>query len=309
MKNRFTQEQVDFIITNYKTIDNEDLLCLFNSTFNTNLSKKQIQSKIKQLQIAKRNIQKNYGKYTEEMVAWLKENFEKMNLIILTETFNNKFNTTYTKSAIWHKTYRVIDCQFDRTRNYIPRITWKKEVLNYLKANYNNYTYKQLSELMNEKFKLKTTASSIEHKISRLGLKKSLEARQKQSRSRKCSKFWFKPGHSPVTKKPIGYERIDTNGTVWVKTKDPDVFVQKHRLIYKQHFGEIKEGVNIVFLNGDKKDYRIENLVALTNSELALFNNTKINANNNDDIARVKFAVTKVKAAVFKKRSKGEKNG
>lgn len=57
-------------------------------------------------------------------------------------------------------------------------------------------------------------------------------------------------------------------------------------MIYREHYGEIKEGMNIVFLNGNKQDYRIENLVALTNQELALFNTLKIQAKGIDEIGK-----------------------
>ena len=237
--------------------------------------------------MTKRNVQDNYGKYTPEMVEWLKINFEKTKFDTLVEAFNKHFNTTFTKSALWHKTNRILDGQITRVNKYIPRTKWTNEMVNWLKENYNKYSYKKASEQINKIFNVKTTTGSVEHKVNRLGLKKDKEGLRASYNFKRASKFWFRRGRISPIKKPIGYERLDKKtGIIWIKTQDPDIFEAKHRVIYREHYGEIKEGMNIVFLNGNKQDYRIENLVALTNQELALFNTLKIQAKGIDEIGK-----------------------
>lgn len=303
-KNRrhsFTQQQAIFISDNYLNMTLYELTKLFNEKFGTRLIYSQIKNKVQRMKVTKRNLKKNHGKYTHEMVEFLVTNYNTVKLDDLTNMFNEKFNTDFTKSALWHKLDRCLNSKYDRTREYTPRVKWTKELENFLKVNYNDHTYKEVSEMLNEKFNIKTTPSSIEHKVSRLGLRKSKEAMQKSFKKKRLSRFHFKKGQAPATKKPIGYETVRNDGFIWIKVAEPNVFEQKHRYIYRYHYGKIPEGANIVFLNGNRHDFRIENLVAMSNAELAHFVGTRIETNNNDDIAKIKLAIAKVKETVFRK--------
>lgn len=61
-------------------------------------------------------------------------------------------------------------------------------------------------------------------------------------------------------KHPIGTEsNPDKNGLVRIKINDKQ-WVYKQRYIYEQHYGKIPKGYKVIFLNGDKTDYDINNL-------------------------------------------------
>lgn len=77
--------------------------------------------------------------------------------------------------------------------------------------------------------------------------------------------------------KPLGFERVNKDGYIEVKVRDsaidgiqPNVpgqfncnYRMKHHIVYEQAYGSIPEGCNVVFANGDKTDFRPENLVAV----------------------------------------------
>lgn len=80
----------------------------------------------------------------------------------------------------------------------------------------------------------------------------------------KASGTMFKKGHMPANHKPVGSERIDIkDGYILVKTKEPKTWRLKHRIMWEQHYGSIPKGKCLIFLNGDKKDVRIDNLVLI----------------------------------------------
>lgn len=80
----------------------------------------------------------------------------------------------------------------------------------------------------------------------------------------KVSGTMFKKGHIPANHKPVGCERIDIkDGYILVKTKEPKTWELKHRVIWEQHYGPIPKGKCLIFLNGDKTDVRIDNLVLI----------------------------------------------
>lgn len=77
----------------------------------------------------------------------------------------------------------------------------------------------------------------------------------------------FKKGHIPVNHKPVGHERITKNGYIEVKTAEPNVFKQKHRLVWEKHYGKIPRGYNIQFRDGDKRNVNIDNLYMISRAQ------------------------------------------
>jgi hypothetical protein len=82
----------------------------------------------------------------------------------------------------------------------------------------------------------------------------------------------FKPGNFPQTWKPIGSERIDSDGYVYRKVSDTRNkkvdWVMVHVLLWEQHNGPVPAGCAVVFKDGDKKNIDIENLECITRAEL-----------------------------------------
>lgn len=64
--------------------------------------------------------------------------------------------------------------------------------------------------------------------------------------------------------KPIGSETVKDDGMVLVKIGNPSKWVYKQRYIYEKHFGEIPKGYMVVFLDGDRNNYDINNLMAVS---------------------------------------------
>lgn len=77
----------------------------------------------------------------------------------------------------------------------------------------------------------------------------------------------FKKGHTPANHKPVGYERINKDGYIEVKTAEPNVFKQKHRIVWEKHYGEIPRGYNIQFRDGDKRNVNIDNLYMISRAQ------------------------------------------
>ena len=94
----------------------------------------------------------------------------------------------------------------------------------------------------------------------------------------KTAKTRFKKGQDPHNAVAIGHERISRDGYLEVKiqhlkgTGKNNNFVTKHRLLWVEHFGEIPIGMNVEFLDGDKMNIVIENLVLRTRKENLLKN-------------------------------------
>ena len=85
-------------------------------------------------------------------------------------------------------------------------------------------------------------------------------------------------GYAAIREQPIGAERVDEDGYVWVKVADglqerPNCnFRPKHHVVYEQHHGPIPEGHNVVFADRDKGNFDPSNLVAVPKSLMAVVN-------------------------------------
>ena len=73
----------------------------------------------------------------------------------------------------------------------------------------------------------------------------------------------FKKGHIPQNRREIGNIKERSDGYLWIKIQDGHQnanWVQYHRWVYEQEHGPIPEGFRVYFLDGDRRNCRIENL-------------------------------------------------
>lgn len=172
---------------------------------------------------------------------------------------------------------------------------WTERQLRLLQERYADTTMPELIRL------LKHGKDSIETKAQALGLRKSREYKAmiarmhpdngKSSRWQKghvpankgkracefrspeaiakCRQTEFKPGQLPHNTKPVGYERTDKNGYVYVKVEGERKMVPKHRHVYEQHFGPIPAGHNVTFRDGNRRNCDISNLELVSRAECA----------------------------------------
>lgn len=77
----------------------------------------------------------------------------------------------------------------------------------------------------------------------------------------------FKKGAKPHNYKQIGSERI-VDGYLYVKTEDPNKWVQKHYLVWQEKTGALPpKGSVLAFKDGNKMNFAFENLELLSRNE------------------------------------------
>lgn len=79
---------------------------------------------------------------------------------------------------------------------------------------------------------------------------------------------------------PIGTIIDDGEGYLKIKTgKGSSGWERYHRYVYEKEHGKIPKGHKIIFLDGDRRNYSIENMVAVPCSYLAYMNKLKLKSN------------------------------
>ena len=171
------------------------------------------------------------------------------------------------------------------SKNNKPRHKWTDEEKEYLKSIVKNNSYKEIAKKMNDRFNCDFSEEQIKGFMARNKLvtgrgghfkKGSIPWNKGTKGLTKANKTSFKKGIIHFNYKQVGEERIDKYGYVQIKVAEPNVWDLKHRAIYREHYGEIPDGHNIIFADGNKMNFDIDNLIAVSKSEMLILNNNNL---------------------------------
>ena len=145
-----------------------------------------------------------------------------------------------------------------KTNHHSQKYFYSQEEIDYLKSIFNGTPSKQIIELYNQKYNKNMTYNQLIAFKKQYNVKSGLDVR-------------FKAGKviNPNPPLPIGHEIISyKNGLKRVRIKVAEhKYVEKSRYIYEQHYGKIPEDCNIIFLDGNRDNYNIDNLKCITKSQ------------------------------------------
>ena len=160
------------------------------------------------------------------------------------------------------------------------------------------HSHKEITEEFNRRFSADITVGQIKGSIKRYGLntgrtgyfEKGHIPANKGTHPKtvgRMAETQYKKGNLPHNTKPIGYERVSKDGYIEVKiamrrsdTGDKNNFVPKHRLLWEKANGPIPKGCNIIFLDGDKRNFDLDNLALVTNAEHLELTRSGLRSNN-----------------------------
>lgn len=203
--------------------------------------------------------------YTEEQIEWIKGNRSGNSYQELTELFNERFGTNRTFNGIKTMcTHRLHACD-----THEPYTKEQDEWLIENALKYNNYA--EVAEEFNKLFGTNKVDRGIQsHCVRVLNI---ISGRQSKAPS-----GW--------NKQPIGAELLTKEGYTLVKINDTGIknkdWITKQRYIYEQHYGKIGDTDIVVFLDGDKSNYSLDNLEAIPRAISLRINANKWNHPNKE---------------------------
>ena len=160
------------------------------------------------------------------------------------------------------------------------RYKWTDIEFNYLKelAKEGKYIY-EIAELMTDKFNCEFRKGQIKSIMAKHKISNNMK-----SKNQKGIKPWnkgVKMGNYHIhNTKNIGDEYINSEGYTMIKVDNPIRWVQKHRYLYEQTFGEIPKDKALIFLDGNKQNLNLDNLKCITRKQLIKMNQNKLFYNN-----------------------------
>lgn len=96
---------------------------------------------------------------------------------------------------------------------------------------------------------------------------KKIEEFMSEDGIKRSSATRFKKGHIPGNARPVGWERVDKDGYIWVKVAGRRRMVRKHRWVWETQNGKIPEGYGVAFKDGDRTNCDIGNLYLLSQAD------------------------------------------
>ena len=167
-----------------------------------------------------------------------------------------------------------------------PRHIWSDEEKQYLAEITPGRGYKEIQSMMSCKFGFDYTRHQIKGAITRNKLNTGRTGRFEKGHATwnkgtkgltKANVTSFKKGQKPHNYKPLGSERITKDGYCEIKVSDTGRrWKSKHLVVYEKHHGKVPRGSVVIFLDGDKRNFDIDNLHLVTRNQLAMLNKNSL---------------------------------
>lgn len=171
----------------------------------------------------------------------------------------------------------------------MARHKWKEEEIEFIREIYPYYENKELSKMIKDKFSFDASARSllnVRHKykfpkkaIPNSGCYRNGDVpwnkgkRMSEEVKEKVKKTWFKKGEIPKNHRPLGSTRIDSDGYKKIKIAEPNKWVLYHRYLYeKAHGVKLAKNEAVIFADGDRSNFDIDNLIKASRANLAYLN-------------------------------------
>lgn len=166
---------------------------------------------------------------------------------------------------------------------------WTEEEIEFIRQVYPYHTNKDITEMLKAKFDIDANTQDILNlrqrfnfpykKIPNSGeFKKGFTPWNKgkqmsKETKKKLERTWFQKGNITFNTLPVGTTRTTRDGYKEIKIAEPNVWALYQRYLYEQAHGEklTKEDI-ILFADGDKTNFDIDNLVKVNRANLLLLN-------------------------------------
>lgn len=121
----------------------------------------------------------------------------------------------------------------------------------------------------------------------------------------------FKKGQMPVNYRPVGSERVNVDGYIEIKVKDPRTWKLKHAVVWENAHGPVPKGHAVTFADGNRLNVSLDNLLLISRSQLAVLNKRGLlqkDAALNETALLTADLILKIGALKKRSKSRKEKN-
>jgi hypothetical protein len=258
-------------------------------------------------------------KYTPAHIRFLGKKFAGRSCREVTRLFNERFGMSVTEKAV--KTLLTKNglrnnhgrgVLREERRKYLPHH------IRFLKGVVKGRSYAEIAGLFNGEFGFAISVNAMGSLLKKYNLKNGRDCRIKlgnvppnKGRKGYCSpgseKGWFKPGNKPFNTMPLGSERISACGYVEVKYSEKsgspkNRWKGKHVLIWEKANGPVPKGCVVIFADGNRRNFKLKNLVLVSRKELAVLNHMRMLSSKNGDVTKTSVLIARLKVLISERK-------
>lgn len=171
---------------------------------------------------------------------------------------------------------------------------FSKEEQEFIRKHVKGKTVQELTKLINIVF-------NEDHEVNQIRNFK----KKNKLRSEVDSKF--KKNQVPHNKKNIGYEFINSDGYTEIKVAEPNKWMLKQRYLYQKYKGQIPKNHDVIFADGNKQNFDLENLILVERRDKLVMKNKHLFYKNRES-TECGILIAKIINKTYDKRRKYEKN-
>lgn len=195
---------------------------------------------------------------------------------------------------------------------------WTEEEIEYIREVYPYHTNKEIVEMVMNKFGINANTQDIqnlrqkykfpykevpnsgEFKKGLIPWNKGKEMREETRK--KLKRTWFQKGNITFNTLPVGSTRTTKDGYKEIKIAEPNVWALYQRHLYEQaHNEKLKKEDIILFADGDKTNFDIDNLIKVNRANLLLLNRRGL-IFDDPELTKTGVNISKVIEAVYKRK-------
>lgn len=197
----------------------------------------------------------------------------------------------------------------------MARHKWTEEEVEFIREIYPYHENKEISKMVKDKFGFDVSARNLlnvrhKHKFPKKAIPNSGCYRKgdvpwnkgkgmSEEVKEKVKKTWFKKGNTPINHRPLGSTRITVDGYTEIKIAEPNRWALYHRYLYeKAHGVKLAKNEAVIFADGDKTNFDIDNLVKVSRANLLYLNNNDL-IFDDPELTKAGVNVSKVAVKIF----------
>ena len=248
---------------------------------------------------------------SEEVKAWIHETAsEEIKLKDLAQMAAEHFNKPIKYGNVKHLVYRD---GLPFKRNTRHNILLTDEQAEHMREIIPGRSSKEIAQMMNERYSLQMTAEQVRawkknHKVSSGYDTRYRPGRSSWNSGRKfpgrTNSGCFTDGHEAENSLPIG--SIRKHGGYWVKKTTNfaknDNWEYLHRLIWEEANGPVPDDCIVIFLDGNKDNLDLENLMCVTRAAACIANNKYGTVKGEPELNRAILQVSQLRRTINEKK-------
>lgn len=183
------------------------------------------------------------------------------------------------------------------------RYIYAEEEIDFLKNNCKGINSTELMEKFNSRFDLDLPIDKIKSAKQRYNLKSGVNTglwKKGHIPWHKGTKGLapappqaFKQGNITWNTHPVFFEQVNSCGYIKIKIAEPNKWISKHKYIYEQKYGEVPKDCVVIFADGDKRNFDVDNLILVAKRETMVMNSFGLR-NQNPEITKTGLTLVKM---------------